>query len=177
MQDLLFLAEHLFVAAIADGDAAICGAGAVAKTVGRGHELTEEKRPRPGAGGRAWPGPKFAERINIGPLALHVGELGGDTFALSHIIGPISLSRFDPVPGLVRSRQRFVLLSQPLWDSINGSSNAARKGANDGYDKFSLPTGSGFAENILKVRARGLVSDAEFGLGGPKCLSCNEMKR
>jgi hypothetical protein len=54
---------------------------------------------------------------------------------------------------------------------------AARKGGNDRYDKFSLPTGSGFIEDILEVRARRLVSDAEFGLGGPKCFSCNEMKR
>jgi hypothetical protein len=37
---------------------------------------------------------------------------------------------------------------------------------NDDYDKFSLPTGSGFTEDILKMRARGLVSD----------FSCDETK-
>jgi len=52
-----------------------------------------------------------------------------------------------------------------------GASNAAGKSGNDGYDKFSLPTGSGFTEDILEVRACSLVSDAEFGLGGPKCFS------
>src|SRR5262245_55945215 len=65
--------------------------------------------------------------------------------------------------------------AKPLWGSINGGSNAARKSGEDHYDKFSLPTGSGFIENILKVRARGFVSDAEFGLGGPQCFSCHEM--
>jgi hypothetical protein len=47
----------------------------------------------------------------------------------------------------------------------------------DDYEKFSLPTGSGFPEDVLKMGARGFVSDAEFGLGGPKRFSCNEMKR
>ena len=37
---------------------------------------------------------------NIGLFALHVGELGGDTFSLSHIIGPILLSGSDPLPGI-----------------------------------------------------------------------------
>jgi hypothetical protein len=57
-----------------------------------------------------------------------------------------------------------------------GAPTQARKSGKDDYEKFSLPTGSGFIEDILKVRARGFVSDAEFGLGGPKCFSCNEMK-
>ena len=38
--------------------------------------------------------------LNIGLFALHVGELGGDTFSLSHIIGPILLSCSDPLPGI-----------------------------------------------------------------------------
>jgi hypothetical protein len=65
-------------------------------------------------------------------------------------------------PGVVRCGRRF---------------KAVRKGSNDDHDKFSLPTGPGFTEDILEVRARSLVSDAEFGLGGPQCFSCNEMKR
>jgi len=67
------------------------------------------------------------------------------------------------------------------WDlfvhgSINGRSKAARKSGKDDHDEFSLPTGSGFIVDILKVRARGFVTDAEFALSGPKCFSCNEMK-
>jgi hypothetical protein len=104
-------------------------------------------------------------------------------------------SRSDHVAGLVTSRQRFVrrchlnwtaasrllVAPTPSWDlfvhgSINGRSNAARKSGKEDYDKFSLPTGSGFIENILKIGARSLTSDAEFDLGGPKCFSCNEMK-
>jgi hypothetical protein len=60
--------------------------------------------------------------------------------------------------------------------SINGGPNAARKSGKDDYEKFSLPTGSGFIEDILKVGAPSFISDAEFDLGGPKCFSCNEMK-
>ena len=47
---------------------------------------------------------------------------------------------------------------------------------NDDYDEFSLPTGSGFVEDILKVGACRLISDAQFDRRGPKCFSCNEMK-
>ena len=47
--------------------------------------------------GRAWPGPKLAERIKRRlPLALHVGEMWEETHFHSHIVGPISLSRSDP---------------------------------------------------------------------------------
>ena len=66
--------------------------------------------------------------------------------------------------------------AKPLWGSINGGSNAARKSGKDDYDKFSLPTGSGFPEDLLKTGTRRLITDAEFDLGGPKCFSCNEMK-
>ena len=53
VRDLLLSAKHLFVAAMANGDAApcqpaICGAGA---TVGGGHELTEGISPGQGLGG------------------------------------------------------------------------------------------------------------------------------
>ena len=47
---------------------------------------------------------------------------------------------------------------------------------NDDYDKFSLPTGSGFVEDILELGARRLISDAKFEGRGPKCFSCNEIK-
>jgi len=53
VRDLFTCAKHLFVAAMANGDAApcqpaICGAGA---TVGGGHELTEGISPGQGLGG------------------------------------------------------------------------------------------------------------------------------
>jgi hypothetical protein len=44
------------------------------------------------------------------------------------------------------------------------------------YDKFSLPTGSGFVEDILEFGPRRLVTDAQFGRSGPKCFSCDELK-
>ena len=49
-----------------------------------------------------------------------------------------------------------------------------KSGKDDNY-KFSLPTGFGFPEDILKGAARRFVSDAKLDLGGPKCSSCNEM--
>src|SRR5262245_3745900 len=46
-----------------------------------------EKWPRRGAGGRAWPGPKLAERIKHRlPFALHVGEMLEETHFHSHIV-------------------------------------------------------------------------------------------
>ena len=57
-----------------------------------------------------------------------------------------------------------------------GCSKAARKSGKDDYDKFSLPMGSGFIEDILKSGASRLITDVQFDLGGPKCFSCNEMK-
>src|SRR5262249_35611564 len=53
---------------------------------------------------------------------------------------------------------------------------AVRKNSKDDYDKVGLPTGSSFIEDFLKVSARHLITDAEFGRSGPKCLSCDEMK-
>src|SRR5262249_9141861 len=52
----------------------------------------------------------------------------------------------------------------------------ARKSGKDDYDKFSLPTGSGFIEDFLKLGARRLISDAQFDRSAPKRFSCNEMK-
>jgi hypothetical protein len=57
-----------------------------------------------------------------------------------------------------------------------GCSKAARKSGNDGYDKFSLPTGSGFTEDFLKSGASSLISDAQFERSGLNCFSRNEMK-
>jgi hypothetical protein len=53
---------------------------------------------------------------------------------------------------------------------------AVRKNGKDDYDKLSLPTNSSFIEDILEMRARRFITDAEFGRSGPKCLSCDEMK-
>ena len=50
------------------------------------------------------------------------------------------------------------------------------KSGKDDYDKFSLPTGSGFIEDTLKAGTCRLITDAEFDRSGPKCFSCNEMK-
>jgi hypothetical protein len=54
--------------------------------------------------------------------------------------------------------------------------NAAGESGKDGYDEFSLPTGSCFIEDLLKAGTRRLISDAQFDCSGPKCFSCNEMK-
>jgi|SRR5262245_39385700 len=74
-----------------------------------------------------------------------------------------------------RARDLFVR-AKPLWGSINGGSIAAREDGNEDYDKFSLPTGSGFTEYIFKMRARRFITNAEFDPGGPQCFSCNELK-
>jgi hypothetical protein len=57
-----------------------------------------------------------------------------------------------------------------------GCSKATRKNGKDGYDKFSLPTGSGFPEDVFQGGARGFVSDAQFFRSAPKRFSCHEMK-
>ena len=93
-------------------------------------------------------------------------------FCLSHIIGPIPLSRSDPVPGICSITPKICSLSQ----ASGGLSNAAGESGKDDYDEFSLPTGSGFIEDILKLGACRLISDAQFDRRGPKCFSCNEMK-
>jgi hypothetical protein len=74
-------------------------------------------------------------------------------------------------------RQRFVPLSQGFagLDHWAAQTQLGESG-NDGYDKFSLPTGSCFIEDILKLGACRLISDAQFDGSGPKCFSCNEMK-
>jgi hypothetical protein len=57
-----------------------------------------------------------------------------------------------------------------------GCSKAVRKSGKDEYDKFSLPTGSGFLKDVLEVGARRFITDAELGRSAPKCFSCHEMK-
>ena len=69
----------------------------------------------------------------------------------------------------VHARELFVLSKQA------GRSKAVGESGKDDYDKFSLPTGSGFIEDTQAGTCR-LITDAEFDLGGPKCFSCNEMK-
>jgi hypothetical protein len=72
--------------------------------------------------------------------------------------------------------QRFVLRSEASGARSMGCSKAARKSGKDDYDKFSLPTGSGFIEDTLKAGTCRLITDAQFDCSGPKCFSCNEMK-
>ena len=72
--------------------------------------------------------------------------------------------------------QRFVLRNKASGARSMGCSKAARKSGNDDYDKFSLPMGSGFTEDTLKLGARRLISDAQFDRSGPKCFSRHEMK-
>jgi len=71
---------------------------------GRKRLSPEGNSPRPGAGGRAWPGPELAERIKHRPLfALLVGELLEET----HLLSPTSSDRYRlvalaPFRGFVR---------------------------------------------------------------------------
>jgi hypothetical protein len=63
LRDLFICAKHLFVAAMAMA------------------MWPDGNKPRPGAGGRAWPGPQLAERIKHRPLRSACGrDVGGDTF-------------------------------------------------------------------------------------------------
>jgi hypothetical protein len=72
--DLSFFAKLLFVAAIAWQRCDLrrrCGSKKLSAEA-----TNSRKKKGPGAGGRARPGPKFAERIEHRPLfALHVGEM------------------------------------------------------------------------------------------------------
>src|SRR5262245_61863239 len=54
--------------------------------------------------------------------------------------------------------------------------HAARNGGNNGHDKFSLPTSSGLIEDFLEFGARRLITDAQFGRGGPKRFARDELK-
>ena len=57
-----------------------------------------------------------------------------------------------------------------------GRFKEGRKSGNDDCDKFGLPTGSGFAENMFELSARRFVTDVKLGRSGPQCFSCDEMK-
>jgi hypothetical protein len=71
----------------------------------------KKKAPAVGAGGRARPGPKFAERIEHRPLRSACGrDVGGGE---SHLLSATSSGRYrlvalTPFRGFVRLRQRFV---------------------------------------------------------------------
>jgi hypothetical protein len=83
--DLLLFAKHLFVATIAWQQCDLrrsCGSKKLSAEVTNSRK---KKAPAVGAGGRARPGPKFAERIEHRPLlALHVGEMERAIFSLPH---------------------------------------------------------------------------------------------
>ena len=96
----------------------------------------------------------------------------------THLLSPAPSGRcrlvaLTPFRGFVRGRQRFVRLSQVsrgLHQMQPGESGS------EDYDKFSLSTGSGFVEDSLKVRSCRLITDAQFGRGGPKCFACDQLK-
>ena len=77
---------------------------------------------------------------------------------------------------MLGKRWRFVLGNQASDGLDQWAAKAARKSGKDDYDNFSLPVGSGFFEDALKLGARRLISDAQFDRGAPKCFSCHEMK-
>ena len=75
---------------------------------------------------------------------------------------------------MLGKRWRFVIGNQA--SDGQWAAKAARKSGKDDYDKCSLPVGSGFFEDALKLGARHLISDAQFDRSAPKCFSCHEMK-
>src|SRR5262249_1961890 len=105
---------------------AMCGAGAVARNYrrrSRTHRI--KKAPAVGAGGRARPGPKFAERIEHRLLfALHVGEILEEerAISLSHIIGPIPLSRSDLLPGICSMTPEICSMRPSRWGVLSSTS-------------------------------------------------------
>jgi hypothetical protein len=128
------------------------------------------KRPHPQAGGRVRLGHQLAEQIKLGPLRSACGRNVGETHSsLSHIMGPISLSRSPPSWDLFDHAKVVFVEAKP-------SGRLQRESGKDDHDKFSLPTGSGFMEDLLKAGTRRLITDAQFDRSGPKCFSCNEMK-
>jgi len=56
-----------------------------------------------------------------------------------------------------------------------GRFETVRQVGKDDHDKFSLPTGSSFAEDFLEGCARRFVTDAKFGRRGSQRFSCDEM--
>ena len=79
-------------------------------------------------------------------------------------------------------RRHWLLVDEPFisWTRRSKSPDArfntvGKSGKDDDY-KFSLPTGFGFPENILKGGARRLITDAKFDRSGSKCFSRDELK-
>jgi hypothetical protein len=104
------------------GSGAICGAGALSAEATNSRK---KKAPAVGAGGRARPGPKFAERIvHRPPFALHVGEMLEEerAISLSHIIGPIPLSRSDPLPGICSMTPEICSMRPSRWGVLSSTS-------------------------------------------------------
>ena len=83
---------------------AICDAGAVARTCWRRPRTHGRKRPRPlELGGEPGRGLSLQSVSTIGLSSLCMWERcwrRREPFSLSHIIGPIPLSRSDPLPGI-----------------------------------------------------------------------------
>jgi hypothetical protein len=81
----------------------------------------------------------------------------------------------------LKSSREGILTNPAATGGGGGACGAAlkqsRKIRNDDYDKFCLPTGSGFTENPLELSARRFVTDVKLGRSGPQCFSCDEMKR
>jgi hypothetical protein len=84
-----------------------CGQASARSRLGGVGVAREEKGPILKLGGeRGWDLSGRAD--HTASFALHVGEALERLSSLSDIVGPISLSRIDPAPGLARFRQRFV---------------------------------------------------------------------
>ena len=85
----------------------------------------KKKAPTVGAGGRARPGPKFAERIEHRPRSLCMWERcwrRREPFSLSHIIGPIPLSRSDPLPGNCSMTPEICSMRPSRWGVLSSTS-------------------------------------------------------
>src|SRR5262249_44019355 len=117
-RDLLLRAKYLFVAAIADGDAArpgsgaICGAAAVARNCRRRPRTHGRKRPRAlELGGEPGRGLSLQSGSNIGLSSLCMWERcwrRREPFLSPTSSGRYRLVALTPFRGFARLRQRFV---------------------------------------------------------------------
>jgi hypothetical protein len=83
----------------------------------------EGNKPRPGAGRRAWPGPKSQSGSNIGLRSAYGRDVvGGDPSSLSHIIGPIPLSRSDPLRGICLMTPEICSMRPSRWGVLSSTS-------------------------------------------------------
>jgi len=112
------------------------------------------------------PHPQVGEPIKLGPLRSACERR-------RWLLSPTSLGRY-----------RLVALTRS-WDLFDHAKDlfveakppgCSRKSGKDDYNKFSLPTRSGFCENFLKGGARRLITDAKFDRSGSKCFSPDEVK-